>query len=246
MERLELAPTASPNDAGTVVKAALEPLQDQLNIVAVGSKRKLDSISTDVVSVATSVSHFGGILSNVVRFLRSIRSETRAALQQILQTNMQTYAMLVASQNNIDMTPSLLLESNIQFEDAVGRTSSLPYQWFRHWEVSVMKSVLSVLSASVRFNSIDAIQTFEGLLRAEFKDVPGQLKVMGGEYHLIDAKKDGLLIKQDDWNKFIFPGSSITMSMIISQMRWQGGLCPRPSWKQPKKEATSMFALVTW
>jgi hypothetical protein len=135
MERLELGPSASQNDAGAVVKAALEPVQDQLNVVAVASERKLDSISTDVMSVATSVSHFGGILSNIVRFLRSIRSETRAALQQILQTNMQIYAMLMASQNNIDVTPSLLLESNIQFEDALGRTSSLPYQWFRHWEV---------------------------------------------------------------------------------------------------------------
>jgi hypothetical protein len=104
----------------------------------------------------------------------------------------------------------------------------------------------SVSSASVRFCSIDTIQTFEVLLRAEFKDVPGQLKVMEGEYYLIDAKKDGLLIKKDDWNRFVFPGSSITMSMIISQMRWQGGLCPRPSCKQPKKETTSPFALVTW
>lgn len=146
MERLEHTRSASQNDTGIVIKAALEPVQDQLNVVAVASERKLDSISMDVMSIATSVSHFGGILSNIVRFLRAIRSETRAALQQILQTNMQIYAMLVASQNNINATPSLLLESNIQFEDALGRKSSLPYQWFRHWEVRAIIHEISLIS----------------------------------------------------------------------------------------------------
>ncbi|KEF62857.1 uncharacterized protein A1O9_00830 [Exophiala aquamarina CBS 119918] len=134
---------------------------------------------------------------------------------------MQIYTILVTSQSSINATPSLLLDSNIQFEDALGRKSPLPYQWFHHWE------------------------SFEGLLRAEFKDVPGQLKVIEGEYHLIDSKKDGTLIKKDDWKKLVFPGSSITMSMIISQMRWQGALCPRPSCKQPKREILSKFAVIT-
>lgn len=135
MSRLELASTAQQDNVGGVVQSALEPVKDQLNIVAEGSKRKLDSISTDIISVATSVSHFGSILNYIVHFLRSIRSEARATLQQILQTNMQIYAMLLASQNNIGTAPSLILDCNLQFEDALGRKSSLPYQWFRHWEV---------------------------------------------------------------------------------------------------------------
>jgi hypothetical protein len=64
------------------------------------------------------------------------------------QQNLELYKLLRQIQNVIPQTVTQLLPDNIKFEDALGRAKSLPYTWFRHWEV------------------------FEGLLRAEFKNMP--------------------------------------------------------------------------
>jgi hypothetical protein len=64
------------------------------------------------------------------------------------QQNMELYKLLRQIQSAIPQTPTQLLPDNIIFEDVLGRVKSLPYTWFRHWEV------------------------FEGLLRAEFKHMP--------------------------------------------------------------------------
>ncbi|KEF62858.1 uncharacterized protein A1O9_00831 [Exophiala aquamarina CBS 119918] len=56
MEQLELASVASQNNAGSAIEEALEPVKDQLNFIADGSKRKFDSISMDITSIGTSVS----------------------------------------------------------------------------------------------------------------------------------------------------------------------------------------------
>ncbi|OAP61585.1 hypothetical protein AYL99_03788 [Fonsecaea erecta] len=140
MERLELR-----NQQGVPkldYQASLQPIQDKVENIA----ERLESN-----------------LPPIIDFLGSFQRETKNALQRIIQTNMQIYALLLASLSSPSTGPSMPSDF-IVFEDALGRTISLPYQWFRHWE------------------------TFEGLLRAKFKGVPGETKVLEGQYHLIETK----------------------------------------------------------
>lgn len=86
-----------------------------------------------------------------VEFVTSFPSELRELLQKILALNFKIYNLLLHPQSPIK-SPSLLLESNIRFEDALGRFRELPYEWFRYWEVSYpLKLQFSVINEDLGF-----------------------------------------------------------------------------------------------
>ncbi|KAI9727065.1 MAG: hypothetical protein M1834_008533 [Cirrosporium novae-zelandiae] len=70
---------------------------------------------------------------------------------------------------------------------------------------------------------------FEGLLRAEFKNAPGFNQVVQGQYHLLNVKQLDSIIDKEEWDRRIFPGSEITMSIILSRLQSRPGVCPRSS-----------------
>lgn len=96
---------------------------------------RLDSISSATSSIQSSVMSLRDLSEQVTRFLSTFPTDIRGLLQKILRTNLQIYWLLLRSQTNVSASPSLLSQSNIQFEDALGRVKELPFEWFRHWEV---------------------------------------------------------------------------------------------------------------
>lgn len=76
--------------------------------------------------------HFG---QHVMDHLNAFSGKIQGLLQAVLQSNLQTYQLMLQMQQNIPPRPTNLLESNIRFEDALGEIKELPYEYFRHWEV---------------------------------------------------------------------------------------------------------------
>lgn len=71
-------------------------------------------------------------------------------------------------------------------------------------------------------------QPFEGFLRAQFKNKPGESKIIDGKFHIIDLQHRRSIVKKEDWNRFISRGAVLTMSMVMSHLRRKPGQCPRP------------------
>ena len=138
MERLELRSKNHANDNQLAFQVNLKPVQDKVDDIASGLDGRFAPVSATLSTIATAVVTFKDVLGQILHFLGSFHTETRMAFQRVIQTNMQIYALLLHAQNNLHTSPSMLTES-ILFEDALGRTSALPYQWFRHWEVSFTK-----------------------------------------------------------------------------------------------------------
>jgi hypothetical protein len=182
----------------------------------------LDTLSSSARSVETSVLSLRNTGQQILQFIHGFPQEIRELLQKILRTNLQLYHVLLQFQSNLAKSPTMLLESNIIFEDALGRTQNLPYEWFRHWE------------------------TFEGLLKAEFKGIPGESKVLDGSYHLLDNKNRGQMIHKENWAYAVTPGSAILMSMIMTQLRLRRGTCPRPSCKKVASSSATPGLIITW
>ena len=141
MERLEVTSKNRQDSAQLEFQASLQPVQDKVENIANSLENKLAPVSTAVSTVATAVFGFKDILRQIIQFLGSFQRETKVAFQSVIQTNMQIYALLLNSQNNLNPAPSMSSDS-ITFEDALGRTISLPHQWFHHWEVGFGKGVL--------------------------------------------------------------------------------------------------------
>ena len=83
--------------------------------------------------------------------------------------------------------------------------------------------MLSVNSL-INFNT----QVFEAFLRSTFKGLPGEGKITSGDYYLLDSKIHGLIISKAHWERVVFPGRKISMSVVIKTLSGNEGNCPTP------------------
>jgi hypothetical protein len=182
--------------------------------------QRLDNVAEATSSIRGAITNIHSVGQQILAFLGTFPAEIRGILRKISQTDMQIYSLLLQVHKDIATKPTNLLQSNIKFEDALGRVRELPYEYFRNWEVSFhIHRILYMV--------IDKAQPFEGFLRADFKDVPGESKVLEGQYHIVDAKRPDNLISRQDWSQSVFPGAELSMSVIISLLKRQSGRCPR-------------------
>ena len=232
MSEMRLDSQKAQSDARKTAESAQKAAISQAEVLASldskvdGAMREvidgLNTLSSSARSVETSVMSLRYTGQQILRFIHSFPHEVRELLQKILRTNLQLYYVLLQFQSNLTNSPTMLLESSIIFEDALGRTQNLPYEWFRRWE------------------------TFEGLLKAEFKGIPGESKVLEGSYHLLDNNNRAQLICKENWAHAVIPGSTILMSMIMTKLRWRRGICPRPSCQKLTSSSATPDSIITW
>ncbi|MCJ1265253.1 hypothetical protein MMC22_005128 [Lobaria immixta] len=186
------------------VQGRTQSMDDRIKLAQAADHEILKSIHTGVDRMDLSVvqaRHFG---QQIMDYLNSFSGKIQGLLRAILQSNLQTYQLMLQMQQNISPRPTNLLESNIRFEDALGEIKELPYEYFRHWE------------------------PFEGFLRAHFRHKPGESKIVNSQYYIIDSANKEAIIKKDHWTRYIREGSTVSMSMIMSYIKLQSGICPRP------------------
>jgi hypothetical protein len=98
---------------------------------------------------------------------------------------------------------SIPISDSILFEDALGRIVHLPYVHFRHHAV------------------------FMARLRCEFKNVPGEQKVLLEQFRIFRRKRVDESLTKDNWNSAVRPGSKIAMSIQLDSYDDEGVACPR-------------------
>ena len=132
--------------AGAVFDRRLDGIENDITQAEKTSSRCLDEISAKVGDTRTSVMSLRSTGEQILKFLRTFPGEMRELLENILRANWQTYQVLLRIQQSTTRSPTGLLESNIRFEDALGEYRELPYEFFRHWEVSttVFKHTIAV------------------------------------------------------------------------------------------------------
>ena len=75
-------------------------------------------------------------------------------------------------------------------------------------------------------------QSFEGLLKAQFKGKPGETKVLDGLYHIINIRDNKIsVIKREYLSRSISEGARLDMAMIMSAIQRKSASCPRPDCK---------------
>ncbi|KAF4624335.1 hypothetical protein G7Y89_g13833 [Cudoniella acicularis] len=120
------------------------------------------------------------------------------------EADMEVHAILRQVQNSIIRTPGLMMEDCLKFTDALGRTQQLAYRWFRYWDV------------------------FESMLRCEFRRLPGEDRVLRGQYILLKGRGQKSIIDREQWENPVFPSSEVGMSMTIDDEVLWVGIYPRP------------------
>lgn len=85
--------------------------------------------------------------------------------------------------------------NNITLTEALNRKKLLPYEYFRNWSI------------------------LEPWLRREFETCPGESRVARGDFAIFKqlSSKVGAQIHPSDWERSIFPGDRVVMSIYLSR-----------------------------
>jgi len=110
----------------------------QINNNTASTNQSIYSLTSGFASISTSLTRLCDLGTQALAILRSFPAELRMLIQTIVRTNIQMYAILLEVHRRIATSPTLALESNIRVEDALGEIRSLPFEWFRHWEVTTV------------------------------------------------------------------------------------------------------------
>ncbi|CAO2647556.1 Nn.00g084780.m01.CDS01 [Neocucurbitaria sp. VM-36] len=178
-----------------------ETIANDLN----NATQTLRYISDTTGTINTTVMSLRSLAVQLLQTLHHFPSQVRDTLEQVVRSNIQIYTVLRAIHSSILRAPAFQPEDSVRFEDVLGRTKSLPYEYFRHIEV------------------------FNSYLRIQFKGLPGEQKVLQRQYLILDTSPNGSLISEEEWGNMIFPGASLVMSALVEQMGMQEMLnrCPR-------------------
>ena len=103
-------------------------------------------------------------------------------------------------------SPRLLSGNNITLTDALNRTKILPYEYFRSWSM------------------------LRPWLQREFVNLPGEGRVARGNFAVFKQFSDKVSdqISPVDWERSVFPGDRVVMSIHIIRFegtRWDCGRC---------------------
>ena len=93
-------------------------------------------------------------------------------------------------------SPTMLLDSNIIFVDALNREFSLQYEQFRYWPV------------------------VSAFLQCQFRDCPGALRITHERFAVFKEMRVtglGVIIPFHEWEQMVRPGQRVIMSMFIGQ-----------------------------
>jgi hypothetical protein len=160
------------------------------------------------------------LIKSLIRGFGLFSASALKLLQLNLWKDLKLFSRLCQIQSSIPRIPSGSREDTISFIDVLGRTHRLQYQYFKHWDV------------------------FQSMLKCEFEALPGESRVLQGQFHIINARRKTQIISPEQWSQIVFPGSEISMSIIIDKLPLKRGICPRPGCDNPLDLIKS--PLVTW
>ena len=117
------------------IQTQVEHLKDGLNDRAAADRARLDAISSNTNATQASVLSLRSLGDQILLHIRGFPCDIRNLLRKILRSNWQIYQVILLLEAKMTPNPTMLLQSNIRFEDALGVCTELPYEFFRHWEV---------------------------------------------------------------------------------------------------------------
>ncbi|KAF2650852.1 hypothetical protein K491DRAFT_696944 [Lophiostoma macrostomum CBS 122681] len=155
----------------------------------------VEHISQKMVNTEATVITLRSSGTQLARLVHDLPAQIREMLEQVVRTNLDMYHMLRAIQDNIVRDPTAQPSDCFLFEDVLGRTRSLPYEYFRYPEV------------------------FQSFLKTQFQGLPGERSVLKGQYLIHDAKSNHEPVWDEEWVCAVFPGSILKMSTVIAGVK---------------------------
>lgn len=143
------------------------------------------------------------MLTLLRKYFFTLGAELKAFMARIWTLNFQSYRILLDLQTRVprEFEPCWIQEVLI-LTDALGRVAPIHLELINSWDV------------------------LESVLMARFKNIPGERKVMRGEYALQDRGSLRDIEKSQTFEASFLPGRRVDMSMIFKQSHSLLRVCP--------------------
>ena len=89
------------------------------------------------------------------------------------------------------------------------------------------------------------MKVFKSFLDCQFKNIPGEIQVLAGDFLLLDSNDEMTVIRKSAWGGFVSPGRMITMSIAIRTLPGSDQICPRVDCRGKCKKVPKK-PLVQW
>jgi hypothetical protein len=183
-----------------IVSSDSEPMNNDPAIFPINVYPSVESSNQQITSLSLSQ------LTKVFfqRLFEALRTELNALLLMLLWTipNFRTFVRTLAT---FARQPSMLLDSNISFVDALNREVSLPHQFFGKWPYMLAH------------------------LQCQFTGMPGEAYIANNDFDLFRESRGpqyATRIPLDQWEDFVTPGTRIFMSILLEDMASSPQTCP--------------------
>jgi len=186
-----------------------------------GNSVMLTHVRDAVLSNANSTRGSQQLISPHERISQSLRT-LKHAVNELLRAFLELiWLLLLLLHHKIQAAEShwtrVLVGDSIIFDDALGRTRYLPFEFFQHWDV------------------------FLPYLHKTFEQVPGLYNLTRRRYHLVNSRT-GTIIDPQMWTASVRPGSRLSMAMVIFKTSSTKRACPHcggtQKWTGPDSFAT--------
>ncbi|KAH7071624.1 hypothetical protein FB567DRAFT_538512 [Paraphoma chrysanthemicola] len=130
----------------TCANATLQSTQITVDNIAKSQQQNHEAIKQSMVSVsitlrnvsqaatatASAVMSFRDLGIQLLQLIRDLPQQVREALEKVVRTNLEMYAILREIQTSLARSPRYDLADTLQFEDFYGKNRYLPYEFFCH------------------------------------------------------------------------------------------------------------------
>jgi hypothetical protein len=166
----------------------------------------LRNVSDAATATNTMVMSFRDLGVQLLQLVSTLPQQVRESLDQVVRSNQEIYTLVRDVHSSLLRSPVHDPLDTFRFVDVLGRSKTLPYQYFRHESV------------------------FRAFLEIEFRGLPGEKQVLDMQYLIMDVKRRHKPVPFDKWEQGVFPGAVLAMSVWVELLMkgMCGNLCPRP------------------
>jgi hypothetical protein len=185
----------------------------------------LGNVFDAVTATSTAVMSFRDLGTQLIQLIRGLPEQVRVTLEQVVRSNLEMYDMLRTMQTMFSQSPRYDPADTFRFEDVLGRSQQLPYQYFNRIEV------------------------FKAFLKTEFEGLPGQSQVLQTRYKIADLRSLETTISEQDWKSTVFPGANLVMFILVNIDEDTVPTlidCPRPGCEGRGERQGGQKHFLTW
>ncbi|KAL9117662.1 MAG: hypothetical protein Q9187_005799 [Circinaria calcarea] len=148
-----------------------------------------------------------GMVEHIEHRMEGVEATSQAKLDDISSKSDATHASVISLRNLAEQVMAFVGTFPQEIRNllyTIMQADWRTYQAVLQIQERLAHSPSSLHASNIQFtNALGEYRPFEGFLRAQFKDKPGENKILDGHFHIIDVRNRWAIVKKEHWSRSI-------------------------------------------